>query len=44
LQSATGQAVAAEPELDVAHLLGTLISAQAFASPFSITSTTSATD
>jgi len=44
LQSATGQAVAAEPELDVAHLLGTLISAQAFAFPFSITSTTSATD
>ena len=34
LQAATTQAVEAEPALDVACLLGTLIQAEAFASPF----------
>lgn len=34
LQTATTKAVGAEPDVDVARLLGTLISAEAFASPF----------
>lgn len=34
LQNATEKAVVAEPELDVARLLGTLINAEVFASPF----------
>lgn len=37
LQSAIAEAVQAEPELDVARLLGTLINAEAFASPFIVT-------
>ncbi|WP_050477635.1 DNA-binding domain-containing protein [Herbaspirillum rhizosphaerae] len=37
LQTATAKAVDAEPALDVARLLGTLIHAEAFASPFTPT-------
>ena len=37
LQTATTKAVEAEPELDVARLLGMLIHAEAFASPFTLT-------